>query len=84
VKAENKILISCRDATRLEEMRREGKIAFTSRFALWLHLLYCKFCKRFIKQSALIEKCVGEMTQYERNYTLSGERKEAMKKALEQ
>lgn len=79
----NKIMISCREATSLEQMRREGKITFRSRMALWIHLLYCKFCRLFIKQSALLEKRTKEMA-IGKSYTISAERKETMKKVLGQ
>jgi hypothetical protein len=84
VKPENKIWISCQDATYLEERRREGKITFSSRFALWLHLLYCRFCKRFVRQSDLIKKYTRQMANAETPYTLSSSRKQALRKILEQ
>jgi len=83
VKEGNKILITCREATRLEEIREESKIAFSGRFALWVHLLYCKFCRLFIKQSALLEKSTRDMAYADKSYSLTSERKEIMKKALE-
>lgn len=83
MKPENKILINCRQATSLDELRQEGKISFPNRFALWLHLLYCSFCKRFIKQSSLLAKYTGELSKSHKNFTISDERKEIMKRALE-
>jgi hypothetical protein len=49
-----KTVLNCKQATLLSLKKEEGKISFGENIKLIYHLLYCKYCKRFIKQSSII------------------------------
>lgn len=51
-----KLLISCRDATNFISQKEEGKISFSQRIKLAIHLLICKFCKLWYKQNKFLAK----------------------------
>jgi hypothetical protein len=48
------INISCQQATRLIEERADGPLPLKSAVGLTVHLLYCKYCKRYEAQSPLV------------------------------
>ncbi|MCB0697259.1 MAG: hypothetical protein KDC07_07835 [Chitinophagaceae bacterium] len=47
-------MISCKEATYLVSKKEQGKITIAERIRLSLHLMICKFCKRFEKQNKII------------------------------
>ncbi len=49
-----KITISCYDATYLISKKQEEKLLLTEQMKLSLHLMYCKYCNRFAKQTKQI------------------------------
>jgi hypothetical protein len=53
------------------------------RFGLWFHLLYCKFCKLFIRQVEQLESATRKFYQNTERFHLSAERKAGMKRALD-
>ena len=44
-------LIPCRHATLLIEQRADNALASANRRNLWVHLLYCPYCRRYAQQS---------------------------------
>lgn len=80
----DKIAISCKQATYLHEKRKEGKLDNTERFGLWLHLLYCKFCRLFIRQVEQIESVTRGFYQNTGHIHLSPERKADLQKAFDE
>jgi hypothetical protein len=58
-----KTVFNCKQATLLSLKKEEGKITFWESIKLWYHLLYCKYCKRFTKQSAIINKLGETVTE---------------------
>ena len=81
----NKIAISCKQATYLHEKKKEGKLDGAERFGLWFHLLYCKFCKLFIKQTELLQSATHKLLQTaETKFHLSPSRKTELQKAFEE
>ncbi len=50
----NKVMITCSDATLYVSKREEGKLSLPNRLKLFLHLVICKFCRLFEKQSRFI------------------------------
>jgi hypothetical protein len=44
------LLCSCRDASRLQSEGLDKELSFFQRAGLWLHLLICKWCRRYGKQ----------------------------------
>ena len=51
-----KTLITCREATNFISQKEEGKITFSQRIKLAIHLLICEFCKLFYKQNKFLAK----------------------------
>ena len=51
-----KIVFNCKQATLLSLKKEEGIISVNERLKLYYHLLYCKYCRRFAKQSSIINK----------------------------
>lgn len=49
-----KTVLNCKQATILALKKEEGKISISERIKLSYHLLYCRFCRRFVKQSSVI------------------------------
>jgi hypothetical protein len=44
------LLPTCRDASRLQSEALDTKLCFSKRLGLSLHLLVCKWCRRYGKQ----------------------------------
>ena len=81
----NKIVISCKQATYLHEKKKEGKLDGMEGFGLWLHLLYCKFCKLFIKQSEFLQTATHKLYQTaEPKFHLAPTRKAQLQKAFDE
>jgi L-lactate utilization protein LutB len=49
-----KTVLDCKQATLLSLKKEEGKASILERVKLFYHLLYCIYCRRFIKQSSII------------------------------
>ncbi|HWB62179.1 MAG TPA: hypothetical protein VG603_01625 [Chitinophagales bacterium] len=79
----NKIWIGCKQATFLHEKKREGKLAFPDRLGLFIHLLYCSFCRLFVRQSEMLEKHTHTLGENESRYQLSTEKKALLQKLVE-
>jgi hypothetical protein len=78
----DKIWIGCKQATYLNEKKKEGKLSSAEGLGLWIHLLYCSFCKLFFRQMEFLERRVKRMP--ENRFSLSEERKASMKKTIEE
>ncbi len=81
MKRKNTLMITCRDATFLYTKKKEGKLSLAERLALWFHLLMCKFCALFLKQTEDLEKAAHHSADTQ-DVTLSPEAKEKMRQAL--
>lgn len=51
-----KTVLDCKQATLLSLKKEEGKISIPERVKLFYHLLYCIYCRRFVKQSSIINQ----------------------------
>ena len=60
MKAMNKIMLSCKKATELVERKHENKLTLKEGFQLSLHLLMCKTCSVYEKQSKLLNKALNQ------------------------
>ena len=81
----NTIAISCKQATCLHEKKNEGKLDAMEGFGLWVHLLYCRFCKLFIKQVEILETASHKLNQTaETKFHLTPTRKAELRKAFEE
>lgn len=57
------LLPCCKEATMLAEQQlQQQRLSFSQRMGLRLHLLYCIFCRRYVKQSRAIDKFLGDRT----------------------
>ncbi|SHL69103.1 hypothetical protein SAMN05444266_104419 [Chitinophaga jiangningensis] len=59
----------CEEATLLAERSLQQKLPFWRHMGLRVHLLYCKYCRRFLKQSRQIAEAAAKMQQHE-DFTL--------------
>ncbi|WP_143310121.1 anti-sigma factor family protein [Chitinophaga vietnamensis] len=60
---------SCKDATMLVEKRLQQPVSFIERMGLALHLLICKYCRRYAKQSSIIDAAVHESQEQQPSAT---------------
>lgn len=51
-----KIIISCKDAGQYIQKKEEGALGSWANFQLKIHLLYCKLCRAYEKQSAKLNE----------------------------
>ncbi len=81
-----KTVFNCKQATLLSLKKEEGKLSFIEGLKLSYHLLYCKPCKEFVKQSHLINRIGAEINQTLSNrplFRLSEESKQRMQRELD-
>lgn len=77
--------ITCKDASYLHEKMKEGKLSFTEKLGLKIHLLYCRLCRIFFKQLDELEKHTHRFSQSEKTIaSLDAYAKTKMKQAFEQ
>jgi hypothetical protein len=51
-----KIILTCKEATQLVEKSNMSQISFKERFALKFHLMICRICSAYKKQSTLLHE----------------------------
>lgn len=61
------LLLSCAKATELMEKKFHFKLSYTEKIQLELHKMMCDACKRYEKQSEIIEKGVKAQTSSKKN-----------------
>jgi hypothetical protein len=58
---------NCREASRLQSEALDRKLSFPRRLGLWLHLLICKWCRRYGKQIRFLRgaarQCPDHLTE---------------------
>ncbi len=54
------IINDCKAAQENGLRSQDEKLSFTSWIKLQIHLLYCKYCKRFLHQAKLIDKAISQ------------------------
>jgi predicted metal-dependent hydrolase len=57
-------MITCKKATYLLSKKEEGKLFFTEKIQLNLHLLMCSLCRLFEQQSLFIGKNAGHQHEH--------------------
>jgi len=60
MKLMQKILLSCKEVTFFSSVRNFRRLKFVNRIQLKLHLILCKNCAEFDKQSRIIDKTLLE------------------------
>lgn len=81
-----KTVFDCKQATLLSLKKEEGKITIPERVKLFYHLLYCVYCRRFVKQSSVINhigKGVVNSIFTDPPHTLSEKAKENMQQQID-
>lgn len=54
------LMLNCRDASRMQSEQLERSLPATRRFGLFLHLLICKWCRRYGKQIRFMQTAARE------------------------
>ena len=81
-----KLFHNCKEATLLISKREEEKLSLFEKVFLQVHILYCKFCRNFSKQSILLKQSLHDLSQKneaaEYIVTLTEEKKTNLKKEI--
>ncbi len=56
----NLFTYTCLEVTLMHEKLQEGKLSLKERLAYRVHLWYCSYCRRFVKQWQQIKRLVGK------------------------
>lgn len=72
-------IIPCTQATFLISKREDRGLSICERFQLLIHLMICKFCRRFLGQTRIISKAAYRVESEER---LTVEEKVKLKEML--
>ncbi len=54
-----KLYLSCKKATELIELKSDTQLSFKANIQLKMHLMMCKACNAYEKQSAKLNKMLG-------------------------
>lgn len=73
----------CEEITRLNEQSKEEKLSFWDNVSVKLHLMICKFCKKFAKDSKYMDGLISESLKNQKSHSLSDEEKAQLLKKLE-
>ncbi|MFZ1081147.1 MAG: hypothetical protein WAO19_04395 [Candidatus Kryptoniota bacterium] len=58
-------IIPCTQATFLISKREEQMLTLREKFQLYVHLIVCEFCRRFLKQTKVITMAVRKLESLE-------------------
>lgn len=72
-------MINCKESTILTLKKELDHIGMKEAFNLWLHKLFCRFCKEFAKQSTWINQMAHKL---EIKAAFSEKEKEVLKSEL--
>lgn len=75
--------LSCKEATRIMVQQEFESLPPLANIRLQLHLVFCKFCRRFARQSACLNKAIKKIEENDA-VSLSLERKQAIASLLQQ
>jgi hypothetical protein len=79
------LTLNCREASRAQSEAMDGPLPPTKRTGLWLHLLLCKWCRRYGRQIRFLRQAAHE---HEEQFTgsaaqgLGGDARERIKRRL--
>lgn len=79
MKNQNGIMISCKKATELVELKQLKEINLTQRLKLKLHLLMCTACQEYEKQCLLINNFLKRKSENYRNLNFTDEELNVLK-----
>lgn len=79
-------MINCQESTFLISKKQEDKLLLSEQLKLSLHLMFCKYCNRFSKQTAWVTKSIKQMNKKMKkqsvNITLTKEQKKRIRDAV--
>jgi hypothetical protein len=73
--------INCKESTYIVSCSMERKLSFKEKLGLFFHLLICKTCRLFKKQTILLNEVFKKMSSADseaQNFKLSAQEKESM------
>lgn len=73
----------CQEITSDIEKSKLTKISFGNRMAIWFHLMLCKTCRSFSKDSKIIDRLLLRKFRETKNYKFSPEELGKIKETLE-
>ena len=79
-------MLDCKQASQLISKSLDRQLSWRERFAVRLHLLICKYCKRFSQQLETMRVALKRMTQSienDSNIHLPSETKNRIAKSIE-
>ena len=56
-------MLTCKEATQLISKSLDQRLIWRERFAVRVHLITCKYCKRFLKQLTVIRDAFSQITK---------------------
>lgn len=62
------IMISCKETSELVIQRNQIKLSFGDWMKLQMHLLMCKFCRRFAIQNKFIDQAMHHLNDHQNNH----------------
>lgn len=77
---------NCREASRLQSEALDAKLSFSKRVGLWLHLVICKWCRRYGGQIEFLRDAAREHPEEfaeAATQKLSAEARERIKQRLQ-
>lgn len=79
-------MITCYESTYLISKKQEDKLSLAEQIQLSMHLMFCKYCNRFAKQTNMITKSIKDMNRKMKeqsvNITLTMEQKKRIQDAI--
>ncbi len=79
-------MISCYESTYLISKKQEDSLSLAEKVQLSMHLMFCKYCNRFAKQTNMITKSIKDMNRKMKeqsvNITLTQDQKRRIQDAI--
>lgn len=84
-RVKNSIMLNCETASMFISKSEYEKLSFWDNFRLKLHLLSCKFCRRFNIQSKFLSESLHQLAHDHEHihHCLTPEQKEKLQKSIE-
>lgn len=79
-----KLMLTCDEATAICDKNQYGEASILEKVSLTLHLLMCKYCRKYTKQNDLMTRLFGKFLKHcDDTHALSEEDKIEIEKNLE-
>ncbi|MBK3519316.1 anti-sigma factor family protein [Carboxylicivirga marina] len=79
-----KMMISCKEATFLISKKQQDKLTRIEKIQLTFHLMMCKYCRRFERQTKFITKAIKKMNRRVEKQGVPMQMTDAQKQQLRQ